>query len=278
MLPMPQPHWQAADFDAAIALAGEAAVPTAFYDRFDSWDDPSRAWRGDPTFVHDLHRYAAAVTVVAGPQLPLAGGPRHPLALPYPPMVARRASPPAPAPARFDVQFAGALLDPGWAAPPLDTRDRHHRGHLVAQLRAAVSPDRLAIRAGRYWMEDESAQQALRARSLDEMDQSTIVFAPAGFGYLTIRHSDAWARGRVVLSEPVQQRVLVPEPERWEAGEVAVCYDPAADDLPQVVAEALGDPRRLASVARAGWEYGRRWTDPRVQARMLADALTQHHD
>ena len=276
MLPMPRPHWQPDDFDAAIALAADASVPTVFYDRFDSWDDPSRAWRGHPSFAEDLHRYAAAVTVVAGPQLPLTGGPPHPLALPYPPMVARRSSPPTPAAARFDVQFAGAFLDPGWAAPPLDTRDRRHRGHLVAQLRAVVAPERLAIRDGRYWMEDEAAQEALRARSLDEMDQSTIVFAPAGYGYLTIRHSDAWARGRVVLSEPVQRRVLVPEPERWDAGEVALCYDPAADDLAAVVVAALDDPARLAAVARSGWEYGRRWTDPRVQARMLADALTRH--
>ncbi len=116
----------------------------------------------------------------------------------------------------------------------------------------------------------------MRARAVAEMDRSAIVFAPAGYGYLTMRHADGWARGRVVLSEPVQRHILVPEPDRWEAGEMVLAYEPSGSDLAEVVGAALEDPDRLAGIARAGWEYGRRWTDPATQAGLLAEALVSH--
>ena len=100
VLPMPTWRWGPEDFAVGLALARSARVPTAVYNRFDSWDDPARAWRGDPAFTDLVHEYCRAATVVAGPQLPLAGGPAHPLALPYPPLVARRAAPPTWAPSR----------------------------------------------------------------------------------------------------------------------------------------------------------------------------------
>ncbi len=103
-----------------------------------------------------------------------------------------------------------------------------------------------------------------------------MVLAPSGYGYLTFRHSDAWARGRALLCEPVQRHIRVPEPERWADGDIAVLYDPAADDLAQVVAAALDEPERLTGIAAAGWEYGRRWTTPESQLAALADALASH--
>jgi hypothetical protein len=152
-----------------------------------------------------------------------------------------------------------------------DTRDRRYRGHLVRQLRAALPPGRVRIRRAEYWAGD--AQANLRRRYVRELDRSTIVLAPAGYGYLTFRHADAWARGRVALSEPVHRLVQVPEPACWEAGDVCLTYDPAADDIVEVVERGLRDPGRLAEIAASGWRYGRRWTDPALQARHLADAL-----
>ena len=276
MLPMPTWRWGPAEFAAVTARAEAATVPTAVYLRFDSWDDPARAWRGDPGFTSLVHRLAEAVTVVAGPQLPVRGGPAHPVALPYPPLVPRRRRPPDLAGARRDVHFAGFWLEGGWAAAPSDTRDRHHRGRLLASLRGALPPDRVAFRRDAYWELDEAEQARLRRRSLREMDDATIVFAPAGYGYLTIRHADGWARGRVVLSEDVSRHALVPEPRRWADGEIALLYEPSGADLAEVVVEAVARPDRLAAIARAGWEYGRRWTRPEVQAALLAEALAEH--
>ncbi len=130
MLAMPDWTWTAADLDTATARAEDHPEPTGLYYRFDSWDDPSRGWRGEPAWADSLHRYCRTATVVAGPQLPLVDGPEHCVALPYGPLVTRTDAPPGLAGARTDVQFAGFWLDPGWAAPPTDTRDRHHRGYL----------------------------------------------------------------------------------------------------------------------------------------------------
>jgi hypothetical protein len=278
VLPMPTWRWGPEEFAAGLARARSARVPTAVYNRFDSWDDPARAWRGDPAFTDLVHEYCHAATVVAGPQLPLTGGPAHPLPLPYPPLVEPRSAPPTWGPTALDVHFAGFYREPGWAGPARDTRDRHHRGHLLAQLTPAIDPDRLLVRQGVYWESDQAEQQAMRDRSTAEMDRSAIAFAPAGYGYLTMRHADGWARGRVVLSEPVWRHILVPEPDRWAAGEIVLTYEPSGRDLAEVVRAALDDPDRLAAIARTGWEYGRRWTDPAAQARLLAEALASHRD
>jgi hypothetical protein len=143
-------------------------------------------------------------------------------------------------------------------------------------LAQVIAPERLLARHDAYWNRTPTEQAALRRRSLGEMDRATVVLAPAGFGWLTFRHSDGWARGRVVLSEPIPRHTLVPEPERWDQGEIALIYDPRGRDLTQVVTSALDDPDRLDHIARAGWEYGRRWTPPRVQAIALARALAEH--
>jgi len=271
LLPVPKWTWSSADFETYTRLARDSSLPTAVYYPFDSWDDPARGWQGPLHWAEPLHHYALAADIVAGPTLPVAGGPRDVVPLPYPALVRRLPSPPDLAASTVDVHFAGYFKEPGWAAPPSDTRDRRYRGHLVRQLRDALPAERLRIRRARYWGDGEKA--TLRRRYVRELDRSAIVLAPAGYGYLTFRHADAWARGRVALSEPVHRRIRVPEPARWEEGEICLTYDPAADDIVDVVERALKDPAKLAEVAVSGWDYGRRWADPARQAAHLADAL-----
>jgi len=256
MLPMPKWTWTELDFEAALRAAEESSGLTVVYYPFDSWDDPARGWQGPRQWAEPLHRYVLRADIVAGPTLPATGGPHDVVPLPYPPMVRRLPAPPDVTSSVIDVHFAGYFKEPGWAAPPADTRDRRYRGHLVRQLRDALPAGRVRIRKAEYW--GGGAQANLRRRYVRELDRSAIVLAPAGYGYLTFRHADAWPRGRVVLSEPVHRRLRVPEPARWEAGEVE---------------RDLEDPARLREIAATGWHYGHRWTDPARQAAHLADAL-----
>ena len=76
-----------------------------------------------------------------------------------------------------------------------------------------------------------------------------------------------------MLSEPLQEHTLVPEPDRWRSSEIVLTYDPSGADLAEVVEAGLADPSRLAAIARGGWDYGRRWTEPAAQVRLLAQAL-----
>jgi len=276
VLPMPLHTWTSGDFERASDFAAAARVPTVVYDPFDSWDDPSRGWRGDQSWTADVQHYVLRATIVAGPQLPAEGGPAHPVPLPYPPVVRRVPAPPDLGSSTVDVHFAGVFRDEGWAAPPHDTRNRHYRGHLVATLQRALPDHRLAIRNVEYRSEPQEGRSRLRRQYVAELDRSTMVLAPAGFGYLTFRHSDAWARGRVLLSEPVQRHIAVPEPQRWQSGEVAVLYDPLRDDIADVVAKSLKCRKGLADIARAGWEYGRRWTAPEAQVAALVHAISEH--
>ena len=271
VLPMPKWTWTERDFEAAECVAAASELPTVVYYPFDSWDDPARGWWGPRQWAEPLHRYVLRADIVAGPSLPVSGGPHDVIPLPYPPLVRRLPAPPDLSAATIDVHFAGFFREPGWAPPLADTRDRRYRGHLVRQLQAALPPGRVRIRQAAYW--NDGAPANLRRRYVRELDRSALVLAPAGNGYLTFRHADAWARGRVTLSEPVHRLVQVPEPARWESGDVCLTYDPAADDIVDIVERGLEDPGRLAEIAASGWRYGRRWTDPARQARHLADEL-----
>ena len=274
MLPLPRGNWAEEDFQRNAALAELApGRPVVAYYPFDSWDDPARGWFGRQDWNEMARRYFQRADIVAGPQLPAHGGPRCSVPLPYPPQVRRVTQPPDLGRTSCDVHFAGAFRPPAWAAPLEDTRDRRYRGYLVALLESALPPERLLVRKVLYWQDSPQDRAALRRRYREELDRSLIVLAPAGYGYLTFRHADAWARGRVVLSEGVHRHVRVPEPERWEAGETCLEYHPAEDDILDVVKCALDDPGRLRSVAAAGWDYGRKWTDPYAQVALLAGAV-----
>lgn len=271
VLPVPTWTWRERDFDDARRIAEDSKVPTVVYYPFDSWDDPARGWQGPQGWAGPVQRYVRLADVVAGPSLPVTDGPPDVVPLPYPPLVRRRPAPPDLTAATVDLQFAGSFREPGWAAPPADTRDRRYRGHLVRLLRDGLPAERVRIRQALYW--EDGAPAGLRRRYVRELDRSAVVLAPAGYGYLTFRHADVWARGRVALSEEVQRHVVVPEPARWTSGEVCLTYDPTRDDIVEVARRALGEPDRLARIAAAGWEYGRRWTDPAAQAAYLADEL-----
>jgi hypothetical protein len=270
--PLPRPWWTADDFARAADAIADTNLPTAVYLPIDSWDDPSRGWSGPAEWTDLVHEYAALVDIVAGPQLPATGGPPRALPLPYPPMADRVPAPPDLRDARIALTFAGYFTDPGWAAPPIDSRDRRHRGHLVALLEAGLPPDQLHIRRVQFWGDHDDHDELVELAT-KELDNATIGFAPAGYGHLTFRHADVWARGRVLLTEPLHRDVLVPEPERWESGDIGLLYDPDGHNLVEVVEAALRHPERLATIARAGWDYGRRWTNPANQAAQLAAAL-----
>ena len=77
VLPAPTSSWQRSDFEDSDRARPPGAGADRVYCRFDSWDDPARAWRGEPGFRRPgAPVLRGAATLVAGPQLPVVGGPR----------------------------------------------------------------------------------------------------------------------------------------------------------------------------------------------------------
>jgi hypothetical protein len=134
-----------------------------------------------------------------------------------------------------------------------------------------MPPERNLIRNVEFW--GNGARVALRRRYVRELDRSVTVLAPAGYGSLTFRHADGWARGLVVLSENVQRCVRVPEPARWESGELCLTYD-ARRTTSQRSSSARWpiDLGSRPSPPRAGTTAGAGRTPPRRPA-LWADAL-----
>ena len=161
--PCPRWRWRPEDFDVGWALARLGPGPDAVYNRFDSWDDPALG-RGAATRPSPIWCRSTAGRPPWSPvpscRWPMDRSRRWPCPT-------RRWWPGGPTRrggdrAEIDVHFAGFYREPGWAGPARDTRDRHHRGHLLAQLASAIDPDRLLVRRAVYWESDQADQQAMR--------------------------------------------------------------------------------------------------------------------
>ena len=219
-------------------------------------------WDGDGEWMAQARELCLSSSLVFGHQLPRnVGGDTAFRALLLPSLIphARRFRfPPEPTNHIF---FAGALAANGDADARVRTRE--HRTFLAGRLAQGVSGDHsVMMEPKRYWRASEADRAAMRRRMAREIDHSWIGFCPSGFSYYCFRHSEVMARGRVVLSEPIHRHVRVPEPERWEQGEVALVFNSDGDDILKVVHRALQEPRALAEIARSGYEYARRWSRP----------------
>jgi hypothetical protein len=168
---------------------------------------------------------------------------------------------------------------------PTDSRDRTYRAYLIEKLEAGLPRHSLEFRRVHFWRTNplqpggEVPPADLKQRLLEQhaasLDRTRLSLAPVGYGYLTTRHCDTFARGRALLTEPVHRYLHLPEADRWEAGEFAIFYDPAADDIVEVVEKALADGSKLQRVAEAGWRYAQTYLRPEGQVRRVAAAVRQ---
>ncbi|HEY3611842.1 MAG TPA: glycosyltransferase [Pseudonocardiaceae bacterium] len=251
----------------------------------DDLHEPSRGgWDRSPDWSDAVRSFALGADLLVGAQLPIDVPHDNVLALPHAPVVPFRDTAGSVAAATTDLYFAGAWY-PHRNGVPADSRDRTYRDYLVKQLRNGLPARSLELRRVHYWRTNPlrpggpPPAAGLKAELLRQhessLDHTRISLAPVGYGYYTTRHSDTFARGRALLSEPIHHHLRLPDPDRWASGEVALFYSPRADDIVEVVSRALGEPTLLQSLAEAGWRYGQQYLRPDRQAARLAAAIRQ---
>jgi hypothetical protein len=258
--------------------------PLVVFYTLDDLNEPVRGgWRRPAEWAAGIRDLALSADLLVGAQLPADLRHRRFLALPHAPVVPFAPAPGAIASASTDIYFSGAWYPPPDGKVPRDSRDRAYRAYLVERLRAGLPGRTLDLRRVHFWRTNPldpggpPPERDLKADLLrqhrEALDRTRISLAPVGYGYLTTRHADTFARGRPLLTEPIQRYIHLPEPDRWEAGEFAIFYRPEDDDIAEVVDKALGDPARLNAVAEAGWHYAQRHLRPDRQIRRLAAAI-----
>lgn len=276
-------HLTTDDLARVLALR-TPTVPLVVVYTLDDLDEPARGgWQRDADWAKAIRSFALSADLLVGAQLPVHV--RHPnvLPLPHAPVVPFTSAPGRVCSASTDLYFAGAWYPPERPGVPPDSRDRTHRGYLVERLRSGLPTHTVELRRVHYWRTNplqpggpppaDDVKPDLLRRHAAALDATRLALAPVGYGYYTTRHSDALARGRPLLTEPIHRRLLLPEPDRWASGELATYYDPAADDIVAVVTEALRDPVTLQAKADAGWAYAQRHLRPDRQVRTLATAI-----
>jgi hypothetical protein len=274
-----------ADLDHFRSLR-EPTVPLVVIYTLDDLVEPARGgWDRTPEWSTAIREFALDADLLVGPQLPVDARHHNVLALPHAPVVPFTAAPrpSAVADATTDLYFSGAWYPLGHTGVPPDSRDRTYRAYLVDQLRAGLPSRVLELRRVHYWRTNPlnpggpapvaDVKAELLSQHAAALDRARISLAPVGYGYYTTRHSDTLARGRPLLTEPIHRYLRLPEPDRWADGELAMFYDPRADDIVEVVATALCDRARLQAMAEAGWDYAQRYLRPDRQVRRLAAAI-----
>ena len=277
-------HLRVTELERLRSLA-DPRVPLIVFYTLDDFDEPSRGgWDRPREWSAAIRRLTGAADLLVGAQLPVSLPADRCLAFPFAPVIpfASASTSPAIDNATTDLYFSGAWypIEEGGEAPE-DTRDRQYRAYLVERLRSRLPERHLDFRRVHFWRTnpldpggprpDEDPKARLLAEHTAALDRTRIGFAPTGYGYLTTRHFDTLARGRVLLTEEVHHRLHVPEPERW--ADFALFYHPEQDDIADVVAKALADPQDLRARAEAGHQYARQYLHPRRQVERLASAV-----
>jgi hypothetical protein len=264
----------------------EPHVPLVVFYTLDDFHDPAQGgWDRPAGWADAIRQFALDADLLVGAQLPVDLTHERYLALPFAPVVpfADAPGPHAIATAQTDLYFSGAWYPVIGSEPPTDSRDRSYRAYLVDQLRAGLPSRVLELRRVHFWRTNPldpggpappaDLKETLLAEHLAALDRTQISLAPVGYGYLTTRHADTLARGRPLLTEPIHRYLHLPEPDRWEAGDLALFYQPQEHDVVEVVAKALTDHSRLQSIAEEGWRYAQRYLRPDRQVHRLAAAI-----
>ena len=184
---------------------------------------------------------------------------------------------------KYAMGFTGAYepCSNAHAWPP-ETRNRHARGVAVAQLARLLASDHCLFEPRYDWRAREPERQNLLDRYITELDETTIVFSPPGFGYQTYRNSDAWARGRLLFAPALNEILAIPEPALWAKERIAVTYSLDGGDLADKAlwatahADELQDRASRASATTSCWGPAERQVRnvAAVAARPLATQLT----
>jgi hypothetical protein len=274
-------HITIEDLDRLSSLRQPGTALTVIYTLDDLLRPAAGGWDRSPEWEAAVRSFALSADLLAGPQLPRTAELGRILPLPHGPVVPM-ARTRQPSTARgTDLYFSGAWYP--YHARPADSRSREFRAYLIDLLRQKL--DGAALEFGRvhFWRTNPLApgepltgkinKPRLLAKHAQAIDGAKISLAPAGYGYYTTRHSDILARGGVMLTERIHRKIHLPDHERWEHAELALFYDPAADDIADVVTAALSDVRRLDEIAEAGQAYARQHLSPRRQVRALAGAI-----
>ncbi|MHB8690421.1 MAG: hypothetical protein ACYDHH_04180 [Solirubrobacteraceae bacterium] len=244
-----------------------AAISTLDRDHaITAWD---RTWRS----------LLGEADLVIGHQLPLSIGDRG-VPLLYPPrpeLVSPR--PYAGTELPLDLSFVGDFsaevdADHPW---PSDVRSRECRGIALQRLAAGLPERRLLFRNIDYWYEYwRTDTETVRRRHREyaaTMGRSTMIFAPPGYGYNTYRHAEAWRQQRLVLSPPLHERILMPEPELWAQEALSVHYRWDGSDLVDTARWALDYAEELADRVQTGHGYYRRWGTREAQINQIEQAF-----
>lgn len=250
-------------------------VPTMVFHAIDRWDAEG-AW------AESARQLVSSATVVFGNNLPL----RLPSRTVLVPLLCRslvegthdRAF--SGSEARYELSFVGGYVPQeaesvDW---PEEVRTHAARGVALARLTSTLRGRRLFVARTDFWTATEMGDQEelTRIRELYRrvLYESAAVFSPPGAGYNCHRHAEAWAYKRLLLTCPLHERVLLPEPALWYEEAIHVQYAWDGSDLEERSLWMLDNLDALKDRVDEGFGYYLRWAPIETQLALVYERLT----
>lgn len=250
-------------------------VPTMAFHAIDRWDAEG-AW------AESARRLASSATIVFGHNLPL----RLPSTAIFVPLLCRslveetddRTFPGSEA--RYELSFVGGYVPQqvehvDW---PEEVRTHRARGVALARLSSALRERRLFVARTDFWTAAERGdqQELARIRGLYRriLIESAAVFSPPGAGYNCHRHAEALAYRRLLLTCPLHERILLPEPELWSEEALGVQYAWDGSDLEERALWMLDNLDSFGERVDEGFGYYLRWVPIEAQLAFVHERLT----
>jgi hypothetical protein len=172
----------------------------------------------------------------------------------------------------IDLFFAGAFWREEQPLPQGgEIRTREARGSIVSALEKRYG-QRFVVRQI-FPPSQLTELRRYRRTYIDAMNRARLAIVLPGFGYNTLRLSEALLWGLAVVTPAIDHTIRLPESSTGRFCDAVATFSLDGSDIFQRIDDLLAEPDEVARLRESGTAYGRRWATPASISASVSDAV-----
>lgn len=255
-------RWRHDEISELRRFVGRSRRPTVAFHLVDRWD-------GDDPWSRQARDISEAADLVLGHQLPARWeGRGRPVPILLPATQKRTSD----VEQDIDLFFAGAFWREEQPLPQGgEIRTREARGSIVSALEKRYG-QRFVVRQI-FPPSQLTELRRYRRTYIDAMNRARLAIVLPGFGYNTLRLSEALLWGLAVVTPAIDHTIRLPESSTGRFCDAVATFSLDGSDIFQRIDDLLAEPDEVARLRESGTAYGRRWATPASISASVSDAV-----